>query len=639
MGAVVPWGEWKPDVSAYKGQHTPVISNVFPQGDGYGPVPAFASLTGALPAACRGSFTAYDDDGTVTLFAGTSTRLYKLNNSSLLWEDVSKTSATQISLGSLTRFGDLSGGGDTAAVVDGTTSQVLAACAINSGSAHRYVGVTFASGTLIRSATIYGSSDQGFFQSVNDACTITLYGKQGSAPSNDTDGTSLGTVTFTDTADESAGRSITSSDVSTLWDHVWIRVNNDAANTNNIAVAELKLFGATDYSVPTNDQWQFTQFGTRVIAVNANTTPQSFVMGSSTVFADLGGSPPAAQYVTTINEFVVLSGLTSDPYTIQWSSRSNPAEWSAGTNEGDNQTFQAGGLVRGVAGGEFGLVFQDRCIRRMTYAPGSTVVFEFDIVSEDMGLAFPYSVIKEQGLVFFQSTTGFQMFSPLGGFKPIGKEKVNRYFNTECDSTDPRMVIGASDPRNSRVAWSYKSTSLGTTHLFDRIIFYDWVLDRWSEVIDQSGEYLAIGAVPSITLENLDTVSSSLDNLSASLDSYSTTFTPTLAMANSSHILGLFTGDNLEATLETPDIETGLRSFVRGARPITDAATVYGSVSVRQRVTDTPAFGAETTMNSVGFTPHRVDTRIARLRNRIPAATDWTFSMGVEPDLVNSGKR
>jgi len=40
---VIPWSEWKPDVSAYKGQHTQLINNVIPRGDGYGPV---ASLAG-----------------------------------------------------------------------------------------------------------------------------------------------------------------------------------------------------------------------------------------------------------------------------------------------------------------------------------------------------------------------------------------------------------------------------------------------------------------------------------------------------------------------------------------------------------------------------------------------------------------
>src|SRR5262249_21174579 len=124
-------------------------------------------------------------------------------------------------------------------------------------------------------------------------------------------------------------------------------------------------------------QWQFAQFGSRVIACQANDDVQSYVVGSSTDFADLGGTPPDAAYVAIVGRFAVLSGLTGDPFSIQWSSIGDPTEWTPGTNQGDTQTFDDGGLVRGVAGGEYGLVFQDSCIRQMTYQPGSDEVFAF----------------------------------------------------------------------------------------------------------------------------------------------------------------------------------------------------------------------------------------------------------------------
>jgi hypothetical protein len=638
MGDLVPWGEWKPDVAPYKGETSPAISNVFPQGDGYGPATNFAALSSALPATCRGFFTAYDDDGTISLFAGTSTRLYKLNNSTYAWLDVSKASATELDYTGSSNIGDLTAGGGLAAAFDGTTAQAAASCAEKAAATTAYVGKTLAAAEPIHSVKIYGSNDAGYVAAINPNVTAKLYGKNGTVPASGTDGTLLATLTpFADTADEHIARTITSGDTTTPYLHTWVYFTHDGA-ANTIAVAELEFFGATNYSVPTTDQWQFTQFGTRVIACNANTTPQSYVMGSSSNFANLGGSPPSAQYCTTINEFVLLSGLTSDPFTIQWSSRSNPAEWTPGTNEGDTQTFQDGGLVRGAAGGEFGLVFQDSKIRRMTYAPGSAVVFEFDTVSEDMGLAMPYSIIREQSLVFFISNTGFQMWSA-SGFKPIGKERVDRTFSHDVDSSTKQMVIGASDPSSSRVAWCYKSVAVGLPGLFDSIIVYDWTLDRWARLVGFSGEFLAVSAVPGITLESLDTVSSSLDALGVSLDSYGVSFTRAIAMADSNHKVGLFTGSNLEATLETPDVDTGTRIFVRAARPITDAATVYGSVTTRQRETDTASFGTESLMNAVGFTPHRTDTRIVRFRNRIPAATTWSFSMGVEPDITASGKR
>src|SRR5512138_3536524 len=85
---LLPFGEWKPDVTDYEGQATKNILNVLPRGDGYGPFKSFAAATQALPAACRGGFYALKSDGSVQVFAGTSKGLYRLDNSSLGWVNV-----------------------------------------------------------------------------------------------------------------------------------------------------------------------------------------------------------------------------------------------------------------------------------------------------------------------------------------------------------------------------------------------------------------------------------------------------------------------------------------------------------------------------------------------------------------------
>lgn len=127
---------------------------------------------------------------------------------------------------------------EPSAAFDLDTTQIGAECANNTGSSG-YIGVSFSSGTRITKAIIHGSTNVGFNNGGAGTTTLTLYGKQGSAPSSSTDGTSLGTTSFTDGADESAGRTITSSDTNTFWNHVWVKV--DIANTG-IRVAEFRLF-------------------------------------------------------------------------------------------------------------------------------------------------------------------------------------------------------------------------------------------------------------------------------------------------------------------------------------------------------------------------------------------------------------
>src|SRR6202035_2694718 len=93
-------GDYRPDVSDYEGQATRNILNVIPRGDGYGPFPSFSAYSSALPAACRGAFYALKKDGTVITFAGTSTKLYQLNNTNYTWTDVSLGGSTYSALSS-----------------------------------------------------------------------------------------------------------------------------------------------------------------------------------------------------------------------------------------------------------------------------------------------------------------------------------------------------------------------------------------------------------------------------------------------------------------------------------------------------------------------------------------------------------
>jgi hypothetical protein len=200
------------------------------------------------------------------------------------------------------------------------------------------------------------------------------------------------------------------------------------------------------------------------------------------------------------------------------------------------------------------------------------------------------------------------------------------------------LLIGASDPKFHRVFWAYKSNS-GTTGLFDKMICYNTALDRWSPVT-VIGEFLGSMAQPGTTLENLDTISSSIDALTASLDSYATSVSPEIAAFSSSHVLSFFRGDNLEGIVETASssILNG-RAFVSELRAITDATTGYGSIGTRERWGDAEVFSDEQAMDSIGTIPARVSTRFARGRLRIPADTTWTFAQGFEAEAVPDGKR
>lgn len=384
-------------------------------------------------------------------------------------------------------------------------------------------------------------------------------------------------------------------------------------------------------------QWRFAQFGNLLIAVQENVPPQVYDLSSSEAFADLGGSPPQAAYIDIVGRFVVLSGLLSNPYRIQWSGLNATTTWTSGVNSSDYQDFPDGGIVRGVAGGEYGVIFQDQAIRRMIYAPGSAVVFQIERVTQDQGLYAPYSIVRAGEKVFFRSAQGFYVISAGGLPQQIGRERVDRTHFADIDKGNLQLFIGAADPRSSRVFWAYKSVN-GTEGLYDKIIGYDYALDKWFSV-EASGEYLLGISQTGITLESLDDLSASIDALTGSLDDYATSVTPEIAQFNSDHVLGFYRGANLEATLETAEQGTdGRRIFISGFRPITDATSVFGSCSSRNTQQATVTAGAEVAINTrTGRCDMRKSTRYSRFKVRIPAGTDWTFCAGVEPDIQTEG--
>ncbi len=244
--------------------------------------------------------------------------------------------------------------------------------------------------------------------------------------------------------------------------------------------------GGTYGALATGALWRFAQFNNFVFATQVNDNLQIFDLTSSTAFADRADSNcPAAAYITVVNSFLVLSGIsTPNVYRVQWSGLNDVSSSSAftpGVNSADFQDLADGGIVHGVSGGEYGVIFQDTSLRRLLYSPGSPFVFQIDRIAVDDGLLAPYSIIQSGNNVFWVGPFGFKMLSPGGLPTPIGKERVDRTFMADCDFTHPELLIGSNDPTHTRVMWAYKSVG-NSANTADKLLIYDWALDRWTLV-------------------------------------------------------------------------------------------------------------------------------------------------------------
>jgi len=423
----------------------------------------------------------------------------------------------------------------------------------------------------------------------------------------------------------------------------------DASKLYKISAASFSDVSVSGgYTTGSDEKWSFTQYGARVIATNYANAVQSYVLGSSSAFAALSGNAPKGRHVTTWRDFVVLGnvddgtyGVGAMPDGVWWCAQDDPTSWpTPGSSQSDYQRLPGGGWVQavvGAVGGADGLVICETSIYRATYE-GPPTIFRFDEIERSRGTPAPGSVISNGRVVFYLGEDGFYMCDGAQSI-PIGNSKVDKTFYADLDQSYFHRITAAVDPINKLVIWSYPGSGSGGTP--DTFLIYNWELGRWATA-EISCEMVFRSLSEGYTLEDLDSINSSLDALPFSLDSRAWTGGRILLSAfNTDHKLSYLNGSNLEATLETGEFSgpDGRRIFVTGIRPIVDGGTI--TASVRHRSTPQAALTTEAAASAGddGVCPFRVSTRYGRARVSIAAGGSWSHAQGVEPRFKLEGLR
>lgn len=396
------------------------------------------------------------------------------------------------------------------------------------------------------------------------------------------------------------------------------------------------------YNVADGDRWSFAQFGTKLTAVHIGDDPQVIDVDAGVAFAALAGTPPRATSVTVMGDFLVLSGLVSNRRMIHWSAINDITGWIIGTNLSDIQEMPDGGPVIGCAGGEIGFVVQDRTIRSMQFLPGdTTLIFSFSRVEREKGCMAKYGFIYTRGSLFVVAEDGFY---GLGAQNPaIGDHTVNQWFLDNSDPSRRFDTLCFSDPRRPHVMWAFYSSA--TSVNYDRIIIYDWSLNRWS-YSTQAAQMWGTLASQGVDLDTDipgDVLDPPLDSVRPSLDSvlYFGGH-PIVAGIDINGILCFLDGPPLAATIETAEahLSPGMRSLVTAAYPLVDAVgdNVMVTVGERERLQDPQVWGEPQAVGSTGSAPVYSSSRLHRFRVFVPEAIPWKHAMGVQVEAQPDGE-
>jgi hypothetical protein len=390
----------------------------------------------------------------------------------------------------------------------------------------------------------------------------------------------------------------------------------------------------TGMTTGANDRVRFTQFGKTVITTNNAEKLQAWTLGTSTSFADLSATAPIAKFITVVRDFVVCANTletTQQQYRVRWSALNDETDWTENVNtQSDYQDIPDGGQIVGIRGGEFGLVFLERAIHRMSYV-GTPFIFQFDNISRGKGCMVAGSIAQYQGVSFFLSDDGFYMCDGQN-VTAIGAEKVDRFFLEEASDSDYGSMSAAVDPIRKLVIWNYKSVN-GNRN----VLIYNFKTQKWTYG-DAGTDYLSEASTSSVTLEQLDSISGSIDALTSSLDSR--------LYVGGKYFLGgtlgtrvmSFTGASQTAVISTGDLDIGANSVVTLARPIVDNGSATVAIASRTLLNQGVNFNTAVAASS----ENRVSLRSAGRYHRLkvtPTGSNWDNAISVDVDVTPQGVR
>jgi hypothetical protein len=440
------------------------------------------------------------------------------------------------------------------------------------------------------------------------------------------------------------------------------------------------------------NRWQFAQFGNYALASNGSEKIQYYDVNSSTDFADLAAAAPVAKYITVVRDFVVGAniGNSANPSRVQWSDINDPTDWTAGgASQSDFQELPDGGDITGITGGEFGIVFLEKSIVRMSYI-GSPLFFQFDTISRNVGCVEGTSIAQYGGITYFLSDDGF--YSCNGQqIIGIGSEKVDRYFYGNANISDLDSISAAVDPERNLVIWNYANVSGGRS-----LIIYNFETQKWCEA-DTDVNYLSTLATTGTTLDAIDTpynitAGAFVVGKSYTIRSVGTTnYTLIGAVANTVGVLftatgvgsgtgvaidmaasaaalktidtlattlddrlyaggkflfgGVrdnkvitFTGLPATATIATNDLEYGYNSVLTLIRPSVDNGSADVSVASMRMLDDTVTYSTPVSASQEG----RCSVRSAGRYHRVsitPTGANWHSAIGLDLDYTTQGTR
>jgi len=135
---------------------------------------------------------------------------------------------------------------------------------------------------------------------------------------------------------------------------------------------------------------------------------------------------------------------------------------SAAAVQSDSQNLYGdGGWIQGIVGNlgtADGALFMEHAVVRVIYA-GPPGIFYFLPAEGVRGTPAPGSIVQLGALVYYLGEDGFYVFDGTQS-KPIGIDRVDRYFFENVDQSKMFRIVAAVDPVNRLIVWACRSRAI-----------------------------------------------------------------------------------------------------------------------------------------------------------------------------------
>jgi hypothetical protein len=410
---------------------------------------------------------------------------------------------------------------------------------------------------------------------------------------------------------------------------------------------------AGGYTTATDAQWSFCQYGDRVIATNGADPIQSYVLGVSTDFADLSSDAPIASFVAVVKEFIMAGRVSGSPSRIHWSAQGDPTTWptpgsaAAAAAQSDFQDLFEGdggwvqGLISGLESADV-VVVQERQFYRGIYV-GPPFIFQFKPTESVRGTPAPGSINKYGALIDYLGEDGKYLYDGTTS-SSTGANKFDKTFFTDVDQTYLNNISSTVDPIFKIFYMAYPNGS-ANNGVPNRLLSWNWSTQRATIIEIADGiEFIFRAGTFGYNSDNADGLGWNVDTAPFGPDSrFWTGGRSILAGFNADHELCFFSGDALEATIETGDLDLGEGRMIQvmGTRPVSDVSTqtdITTEIGYRMTQGGTVAYTSATSPANDGFCPAHISARFVRARFKIAAGATWTHFRAFEPRVRKLGQ-